>query len=67
MTDKDVEYADYPRRKAERKQWPEWTETDLWGNRIFPCSNIFEQTIPIEPPQSRSANEFISSRLRPSA
>ena len=41
MTDKDAEHADYLRRKAERKEWTEWTETDLWGNRIFPCSNIF--------------------------
>jgi hypothetical protein len=52
---RDEQYREYlanKKRKAKRG-FPDWNETDPYGNPIFPPSRIFEQTIPIEPPSYR--------------
>jgi hypothetical protein len=43
-------YQEYVRRKAARKHWPDWTEVDGHGRRIFPPSNILSETEILEPP-----------------
>jgi hypothetical protein len=58
----DQAWIEYCRRKAARKHWPSWDEKDPYGNPIFPCDKIFEQTIPIEAPIAPRRKRLTSSK-----
>jgi hypothetical protein len=40
----------WPVAHATRTEWPEWTEVDGHGRRIFPCSRILEEPLLVEAP-----------------
>jgi hypothetical protein len=43
-------FASWWARGLTRTEWPEWTEVDGHGRRIFPCSRILEEPLLVEAP-----------------